>query len=157
LFAEMVKSKTWTLGTLRKIGGAEGVGISFLEETFSASSAPSRYRFHQKSAQAVLNALLPQAGTDIKGHMRSYHDLLTLSGYAARPHQFLDLLHILDSEVRLITPTAPEDKGDQALFTVSAEVEMLSTHTRLFGPVHSRMVESKTEAVATGSGGTELG
>ena len=35
-----------------------GVGLTFLEETFSASTAPPEHRFHQKAAQAVLKALL---------------------------------------------------------------------------------------------------
>ena len=71
LFAEMMKGKPWTPATLREVGGTEGVGLTFLEETFSASTAPPEHRFHQKAAQAVLKALLPESGTDIKGQMRS--------------------------------------------------------------------------------------
>ena len=40
LFAEMVKGKPWTPATLREVGGTQGVGVTFLEETFSASTAP---------------------------------------------------------------------------------------------------------------------
>jgi len=108
LFAEMVKGKPWTPATLKAIGGAEGVGVAFLEETFIASTAPPQHRLHQKAAQAVLKALLPEAGTDIKGHMRSQRELLDASGYAQRPKDFDELLRILDSEIRLITPTDPE-------------------------------------------------
>ena len=35
LFAEMMKGKEWTSTTLRQIGGTEGVGVTFLKETFS--------------------------------------------------------------------------------------------------------------------------
>ena len=35
--------------------------MTFLEETFSASTAPPEHRFHQKAAQAVLKALLPES------------------------------------------------------------------------------------------------
>jgi formylglycine-generating enzyme required for sulfatase activity len=108
LFAEMMKGKPWTPATLREVGGTKGVGVTFLEETFSASTAPPEHRFHQRSAQAVLNALLPDTGTDIKGQMRSRQDLLEASGYANRPRDFDDLIHILDPELRLITPTDPE-------------------------------------------------
>src|SRR5262249_45312356 len=111
LFAEMVKGKPWTPATLREVGGAEGVGVTFLEETFTASTAPPQHRLHQKAAQAVLKALLPEAGTDIKGHMRSHQELLEASGYAGRPEDFDDLIRILDGETRLITPTEPE--GDR--------------------------------------------
>jgi serine/threonine protein kinase/formylglycine-generating enzyme required for sulfatase activity len=108
LFAEMLKGKAWSSSTLKEAGGTEGVGVRFLEETFSAQTAPPEHRYHQKAARAVLKALLPESGTDIKGHMRSYDELLDASGYAGRPKDFDDLICILDSEVRLITPTDPE-------------------------------------------------
>ena len=112
LFAEMVKGKPWIPATLKNVGGAEGVGVTFLEETFTASTAPPQHRLHQKAAQAVLKALLPEAGTDIKGHMRSHQELLEASGYASRPRDFDDLIRILDNELRLTTPTDPEGTDD---------------------------------------------
>src|SRR5262249_19575948 len=110
LFAEMMKGKSWTPATWKEVGGTEGVGVTFLEETFSAATAPPEHRYHQKAARAVLKALLPESGTDLKGHMRSYGELLDASGYASRPQDFDDLIRILDSEIRLITPTDPEGK-----------------------------------------------
>ena len=71
----MVKGKPWTPATLGQVGGTQGVGVTFLEETFSAATAPPEHRLHQKAAQAVLKALLPQTGTDIKGQMRSDAEL----------------------------------------------------------------------------------
>ena len=112
LFAEMVKGKPWTPATLKEVGGTEGIGLAFLEETFSASTAPPEHRFHQKAAQAVLKALLPETGTDIKGQMRSRQELLEASGYANRPGDFDDLIHILDPELRLITPTDREGRDE---------------------------------------------
>jgi hypothetical protein len=78
LFAEMLKDKPWTQATLKELGGTAGVGVTFLEETFCVSTAPPEHRYHQKAARAVLKALLPEAGTDIKGSMRSYAELLGL-------------------------------------------------------------------------------
>ena len=115
LFAEMMKNKRWNPATLREVGGAKGVGITFLEETFSASTAPPEHRLHQAAAQSVLKTLLPESGTDIKGQMRSRHELLEASGYASRPGEFEDLIHILDPELRLITPTDPEGSASQGL------------------------------------------
>jgi serine/threonine protein kinase/formylglycine-generating enzyme required for sulfatase activity len=112
LFAEMVKGQPWTPATLHAVGGTEGIGVTFLEETFSAATAPPPHRRHQKAARAVLQALLPEQGTDIKGAMRSGRELLTASGYAARPRDFDDLLRILDTELRLVTPTDPEGSED---------------------------------------------
>ena len=119
LFAEMVKGKPWTPETLKQIGGTEGVGVTFLEETFSARSAPPSHRIHQGAAQAVLKALLPESGTNIKGHMRSHGELLEASGYDSRPNEFDDLLGILDGELRLVTPTASEGSDSEGQSTTS--------------------------------------
>jgi serine/threonine protein kinase len=105
LFAEMVKGKPWTPATLRDVGGTEGVGVTFLEETFSSPQANPKHRLHQKAAQAVLKSLLPKTGTAIKGQMRSEDELCRASGYADRLRDFDELIHILDPELRLMTPT----------------------------------------------------
>jgi formylglycine-generating enzyme required for sulfatase activity len=112
VFAEMMKGKPWTLASLRAVGGTVGLGATFLEETFSAATAPPEHRYHQKAARAVLKALLPEAGTDLKVHMRSYQELLEASGYGRYQGKlgtkdFDDLLRILNRELRLITPTEP--------------------------------------------------
>jgi serine/threonine protein kinase/formylglycine-generating enzyme required for sulfatase activity len=112
LFAEMMKGKTWTPATLKEMGGTEGVGGAFLEETLSAATAPPEHRHHQKAARGLLKALLPESGTDIKGHMRSHAELLEASGYGNHPGEFDDLIRILDAELRLITPTDAEDKDE---------------------------------------------
>ncbi len=135
LFAEMVKGKPWTPETLRDVGGTQGVGVTFLEETFSASTAPPEHRLHQKAAQAVLKALLPQSGTDIKGQMRPESELRELSGYASRPRDFDDLIGILDGELRLITPTDPEgSSGDAHAASAAGQRYYQLTHDYL---VHS--------------------
>jgi serine/threonine protein kinase/formylglycine-generating enzyme required for sulfatase activity len=109
LFAEMMKFRPWTPTALKEVGGTEGVGVLFLEDTFSSQTSSPKHRLHQKAAREVLKALLPESGADIKGHMRSGAELLAASGYANRPPKdFDDLLRILDSEMRLITPTDPE-------------------------------------------------
>ncbi len=113
LFAEMMKGKPWSPETLRQVGGTEGVGVTFLEETFSAPQANPKHRLHQKAAQAVLKSLLPESGTDIKGQMRSEGELQQAAAYNDRPRDFTDLTHILDNELRLITPTDPEGTGDE--------------------------------------------
>jgi serine/threonine protein kinase/formylglycine-generating enzyme required for sulfatase activity len=114
LFAEMVKGRPWTPATLKEAGGAQGIGVTFLEETFSAATAPPQHRLHQKAARAVLKSLLPEAGIQIRGQMRSRSELLAASGYANAPAGFEELLRILDTELRLVTPTEPEGQwGDR--------------------------------------------
>src|SRR5262249_25286898 len=108
LFAEMVKGKPWTPATLKEVGGTEGLGVSFLEDALGARSANPEHQVHQRAVRAVLKALLPEQGSDLKGHLRSQRELLHASGYARRPGEFDGLLRILDAELRLVTPTDPE-------------------------------------------------
>jgi formylglycine-generating enzyme required for sulfatase activity len=136
LFAEMMKGRPWTPASLKEVGGTAGVGVTFLEETFSAAAAPPEHRYHQKAARAVLKVLLPESGTDIKGTMRSNAALLEASGYTGRPKDFDDLIRILDNELRLITPTDPEglyDGGQPPSVTAGGRFYQL-THDYL---VHS--------------------
>jgi serine/threonine protein kinase/formylglycine-generating enzyme required for sulfatase activity len=134
LFAEMVKSKPWTPATLAEVGGTEGVGVTFLEETFGSPQSNPRYRLHERAAQAVLTALLPQTGRDIKGQMRSEAELREASGYASRARDFDDLIRMLDVELRLITPTEPDASSHGARTEGPAAHNFQLTHDYL---VHS--------------------
>ncbi len=105
LFAEMTRGKPWTPASLRAVGGAEGIGVLFLEESLGPRAARPEYRLHQEGARAVLRALLPEQGTNIKGAMRSREELMAAAGCERRPTEFDAFLRILDTELRLITPT----------------------------------------------------
>jgi formylglycine-generating enzyme required for sulfatase activity len=120
LFAQMVQGNHWLPATLKEVGGAEGVGVTFLEQAFSGASAPPEHRLHQKAARAILQALLPEQGTDLKGLMRSHQELLEASGYADRPQEFNDLVRMLDSELRLVTPSDPERVASEEQETAPA-------------------------------------
>ncbi len=112
LFAEMMKGKPWTTASLKEVGGTQGVGVTFLEETFSSPASNPNHRMRQKGAQAILKSLLPDTGTNIKGHMRSSAQLAEAAGCAIPSPEFDALIRILDSEIRLITPTDPEGMGE---------------------------------------------
>ncbi len=109
LFAELIKHRVWVPQTLRQLGGTIGIGAAFFEETFSSAGAPVEHRYHQNAARNVLRALLPEPGTNIKGHMQSREQLLQVSGYQQRPREFKDLLRLLDRDLRLITPVDRHD------------------------------------------------
>jgi eukaryotic-like serine/threonine-protein kinase len=121
LFAEMIKDRAWTPATLREVGGTRGVGVTFLEESLGSTTSPPEHRRHQAAAKSLLKALLPESGTDIKGHMRSDADLLNAAGYTSRRQDFEDLIRILNSDLRLITPVNPEDVAAEERRTDSGE------------------------------------
>ncbi|HWE40648.1 MAG TPA: SUMF1/EgtB/PvdO family nonheme iron enzyme [Isosphaeraceae bacterium] len=114
LFAEMVRDRPWTPATLRALGGIEGVGVTFLEETFCVASAPPAHRQHREAAQAVLKALLPEPASTIKGAARPADDLRRAAGYAERPDDFDALMRLLDTELRMVTPSEPDPDAPAA-------------------------------------------
>ena len=108
LFAEMMKNREWNSQSLANLGGVEGLGVNYLEETFVNTTAPPRYRYHQKAVRNMLRGLVPETGADIKGEMKSGNQLRALSGYQNSAEYFEELIQILDNETRLITPTDPK-------------------------------------------------
>ncbi len=144
LFSDMMKSRPWTPAALAEVGGTTGVGATFLEETFSSRTAPPQHRQHQDAARAVLQALLPSTGTDIKGHMRSQAELQELSGYKDRPSDFNDLLRILDGELRLITPTDPEGNDSQSKSDLARQYFQL-THDYLVPALREWLTRKQRE------------
>ncbi len=104
LFADMMKSRPWTAQSLQALGGPQGVGVKFLEETFSSATANPQHCQDEQPARGLLAALLPEAGADIKGRMRSRAELLAASGLTHAPARFERLLKTLDHDLRIITP-----------------------------------------------------
>lgn len=145
LFAEMMKGRAWTPETLEQVGGTSGLGVTFLEESFSSRSAPAQHRQHQDAARAILRALLPAPGTNIKGHMRSSRELQEACGYVDRPSDFAELIRILNNEARLITPAGidiPDGIGGRS--TLDTEFAV-STQSLQFQLTHDYLVPSLRE------------
>ncbi|HZW34356.1 MAG TPA: bifunctional serine/threonine-protein kinase/formylglycine-generating enzyme family protein [Isosphaeraceae bacterium] len=138
LFAEMLKHRAWTPATLRELGGFEGIGVMFLEETFAAATAPPAHRAHQRAAEAVLKALLPDGSSDLKGRLRPAGALREAAGYTDRPAEFDELMAILDHELRLVTPVDPSAAnggGGMDPPTPSGETSYQLTHDYLVPPL----------------------
>lgn len=108
LFAEIMKAKPWQPHVLRTLGGAAGVGVAFLEETFGTSSVSARHRHHQQAARSVLKCLLPDEGMTIR-RRRTAQELLAASGYGTHPADFSNLIDLLEGELRLIVAILPQD------------------------------------------------
>ena len=118
-FAEIMKSRPWNKRSLQEVGGTDGVGVQFLEESFG-ENAPAESRSHLVAVENVLSSLLPEAGTDIKGAMRSEQELRSVSGYREQRRRFSQMIALLDSELRLITPT--DSNGDDSAATKSYQL-----------------------------------
>ena len=83
LFAKMFEDREWSPNALDIIQGAKGVGVAFLRESFDSRFADRRLQRHQRAAQLVLKALLPEDATEESGYAtdireggsRSYREL----------------------------------------------------------------------------------
>ena len=109
LFADMMKSRPWVPDSLQEVGGVGGVGETFLEETFrrqDRSTITSRPR--RRRCEVCSRRCCPRPGPTSKGRCSPADQLREAAGYQEKPEQFKELIQILDSEVRLITPTDPE-------------------------------------------------
>lgn len=133
VFVEMVKDRQWTPETLGEMGGIQGVGVEFLESSVGSRASPAR-RAHEQAARAVLAALLPHAG-QINASGRTRSELFEASKYTSRQDDFEELMHLLDVELRLLTPTrSAEDEsrvlasGDPSTFTSNADQVYQLTH-----------------------------
>ena len=146
LFVEMIKGKPWSIHTLKQIGGTEGVGVTFLEETFHSPTAPPTHRLHEEAARAVLECFLPEGDATIRGGIKSYKQLFEASGYADRPDAFDTVLNILDREVRLITPAEPDRSyTDQDSPEPHAHRFYQLTHDFLVKPIHDWITQKRRE------------
>ena len=93
-----------------------------------------------------MRALLPEAGSNIKGNMRSHGELLEVSGYGSRPNEFDELLRILNSELRLISPVEPEvSECDGQTKTPVGEKFFLLTHDYLVPSIREWLTRKQRE------------
>ncbi len=143
LFAEMVKGKPWTTQTLIDVGGTQGIGETFLEETFSSRMANPRYKALAEPARAMLKELLPDVGTDIKGHMQSEAVLQKAAGLTNQPKAFADLLQALDNELKLISPSeASGEPSSTGIIPVPSTTQQTPLTTDFYQLTHDYLVPS---------------
>lgn len=109
MFSEMMKTRDWSLSSLESLGGLEGLGVQFFEETFGAHSVIEDERLRQ-APQDILEALLPVGATHIKGAMVAVDRLREISGFGDNQEDFSLVIRWLDEDLRLITPVMQDGK-----------------------------------------------
>ena len=151
LFAETVRHRPWRPETLRALGGIDGIGVTFLEETFGERSAPLAHRSHRRATMAVLKGLLPDPPSDLRGAHPSRRVLQEAAGYADRDREFDELLSILDNELRMVTPVDAEKLPDEPPGPPAEDGEKCYqlTHDYLVGPLR-RWLTRKQKETRTG-------
>ncbi|MBI3468330.1 MAG: SUMF1/EgtB/PvdO family nonheme iron enzyme [Planctomycetes bacterium] len=141
LFAELMRQRPWTMASLLEVGGTAGIGVRFLEETFTARTAVPEIRALEKQARALLQSLLPEGGTSIKGHMRSLQELAAACALSVDSHRFTRLSEILDRELHLITPTeGAHGSGGAEESADTTHQSPLTTHSAHYQLTHDYLV-----------------
>ena len=107
LFAEMFKDREWTVKELKSVGGVAGVGEQFLESHFG-DEGNRLHRIYRKQVQAIFEELLPEAGTKIRGVMKSREDLMAAAKCENDKATFDKIIHLLETELKLVTATEPD-------------------------------------------------
>ena len=121
LFAEVVRRRPWKPSILRSLGGIQGIGVTFLAETFDATTSPPSHRLHREAAQGVLQSLLPAPNSILRGRLRSISELRKASGLVDLPGDFDELIGILDGELRMITPVDRDGNDDETYYQLAHE------------------------------------
>ena len=110
LFAEMMKARPWTPNALANVGGPKATGFDFLERSLGLQ-APVAYKPYRAMARRILAELLPPLGSELKGQMKSLAELRETIG-TRDDASVRHVLHILDSDLRLITPVVQNFETD---------------------------------------------
>ena len=106
VLSEMIKDKPWTIATLKNLGGIEGLGVAFLEDRLAGTSAHPQMRAELMVVRRILGEMLPMDDTVIKPPACSQSVLMERLSGIATEETIRRLLNLLDTEVRLITPTS---------------------------------------------------
>lgn len=111
LYAEMMKGEVWLPPTLRTAQHRR-LGFQFLENAFNGRAADPKHKEFKRHAKTVLGQLLPEEGELVtKGGRRRDTELRVAAGLDHQPRDWKRLVHILESELRLIT--AVDHSSDQ--------------------------------------------
>ncbi len=134
LFAQMTDSDSWDAAHFKRLGGWHGIGVQFLQSILS-DKRKSRY---ESTCRAVLQQLLPESASDIKGTHKSLAELAHATGHADDRAGLQDTLDLLDREMRIITPTESDDEE-------GAELHYQLAHDYLVRPIRTWLSQKERE------------
>lgn len=147
LFGEMVKSRDWVPETLRELGGAVGMGLQFLRESFSVAHAPAAQRLHEEAVRKTLESLLPDVGTEIKTQWRTRDQLVEVSGYRDDPKSFESLMKILEGDLKLISPIDTLEKSRSSHEIRNTEARYQLSHDFLVPSIREWLYSEQRKSV----------
>ncbi len=136
LFGEMFKHQDWSLSALKQAGQVGGVGVQFLDRELG----PQNRKVPHQAVLRLLCSLLPAAGTDIRGAMKSQAELARAAGLATDSLAFKNTIAVLDGELRLITRCDPDVSGPVELEPVVGDKNPPTDREHHFQLTHDYLV-----------------
>ncbi len=142
VFFEVVRKRPWVPATLRELGGVDGIAARFIEDALGESSSSPTHRLHRNAAQAVLRSMLPHSLSELRGSARLASELQREAGYEERDAEFVELMRILDSELRIVTPVEAAISSEG---TPTGERRYQLTHDYLVEPLRLWLTQKQRE------------
>jgi serine/threonine protein kinase/formylglycine-generating enzyme required for sulfatase activity len=139
VLAEMMKDREWTAAELRRLGGLSGVGVRFLEDTFSSPLSRPEARRCEPVARNILEQLIPTTGATIKGPIRTEGELQKGLKTHAGPDEFQRGLHFLADDIKIIASV--ESATDPAQRTIGGSARAVDAPERFYQLAHDFLVE----------------
>lgn len=143
LFAEMFKHRDWTLKELTSVGGVFAVGTQYLEQIFDSENSPRELRDIKPEVKLVLEALLPEAGNNLKGHMKPYRVLRNVVSEKCDSTRFNRVLTVLSDELRIISDTTPDHARNDTPNPSEGERHYQLTHDYLVPAIRNWLAREK--------------
>ncbi|MFO1063754.1 MAG: protein kinase [Pirellulales bacterium] len=149
LLSEMMKDKPWTAATLKRLGGTQGLGVAFLNDRLLGSSAHPLIRSEADAVQRILAELLPADDTVIKPPATPEHVIMERLRGLKSDETLSRLMQLLDTEVRLLTPTSSSSSQGSTTGSTSGEPAYQLTHDYLV-PTIRRWLQSLNQSSRSG-------
>ncbi len=112
MFADMMRSRKWTMANWKEVGGVAGLGVKFLRQKFDESKE-HRFIQHRDGVREVLRCLLPERGVELKTQV-PISELQKRSGYSSKETQFKEMMNVLEDELRIVTSSDSEGDSSNA-------------------------------------------
>ena len=104
ILASVVNSQAWSEEMLEKLGGWHGVVIRFMNQRFSFETAPISRRLLLPQILAIVNELIPPAGSRVKAISKPTSELIVACPAGTTAEAFQDAITTLERECHFIKP-----------------------------------------------------
>ena len=108
VLSQMMLGREWTNIELNRLGGLEGVGLSYLDEIFHGAGVPPKVGTYAEPAREILQQLLPDSSETIKGSGKPKSEIFEKLSGIHDQHRLAEAFRFLEEDSELISPAEME-------------------------------------------------